>query len=916
MRSTIHNWSRPVFILLLAIATLAFVFAPNGSPVSADDDNRSELVGPIISLPTAQNFVGDWKVVRTTVKVTAQTKIDQTRGKVAIGALVEVKGTKQNDGSVLATEIVVKLSVPPTTGVKIQFTGKIDELPSTPSRVGDWKVGGKTVRVSSSTKLDQEKGQVAVGVIVEVEGLLQLDGSVNALEIEVKPDAVVGIPVKFVGKVEKLPGTNTRIGDWVISGRTVKVSQQTKIEVRNGELMVGSLVEVEGVVQTDGSIVATKIEFKGNIDPPTLYITFRGTIETLPNTTGFIGDWKVSGRTVRVTDKTQIGEERGKVAVGASVEISGTLLTDGIVNALKVYVRDDNRPDTIRFAGIVASLPPSNGTVPGFIGDWKIGERVVHVTVQTKVDQTKARVAVGALVEIVGTQRADRSIDAISIEVKDNVPGGPASYVRFYGTLSSLPAASIQIGNGRAGDWVVGGKTVHVEPKTRIREEHGRAVVGAFLEVEGNQRPDGSVDAVEITVERDAAAPGGAIGYINFYGPIRTIPSSAGFVGAWVVDGKTVNVSNTTKLERGRVDFAVGVYVEVKGYLLDNGQVNATKIEGKVPAPNSNVVTRSFVEFIGTVSKLPDTANYVGDWTVAGKVVHVNRRTVVRRERSAITLGATVEIYGAELPDGTIDAKFIEVEHGPAGASFQTFAALASVNAGSYQEGNASSAIVASFGSNLAGGIEVAKSLPLPTELGGVSVLIDGRPAGLFFISPGQINYQVPDDLLPGAAQVTVMRNGQAVAQGTLELGNVSPSIFTADSSGAGVPAGLLLRVRANGQQVYEPLATYNNGKVTPVTITRNIGDRLFLVLYGTGWRGTDDFDGNVGNGVAENLDATIGNAKATVWFAGEAPGFAGLDQMNIEIPNGVTGTVTLLVKANDGEGNLVRSNTVTISVR
>ncbi|MBP6823787.1 MAG: hypothetical protein KA368_19725, partial [Acidobacteria bacterium] len=251
-----------------------------------------------------------------------------------------------------------------------------------------------------------------------------------------------------------------------------------------------------------------------------------------------------------------------------------------------------------------------------------------------------------------------------------------------------------------------------------------------------------------------------------------------------------------------------------------------------------------------------------------------------------------------------------------AGASFQAFAALTSVNAGNYQEGATSSAIIASFGSGLAGGVEVAKSVPLPTELGGVSVMIDGNPAGLFFVSPTQINYQVPEDVLPGAAQVTVMKDGQPVAQGTLELGNVGPSIFTADSSGTGVPAGVLLRVRANGQQSYEALATFNNGKVTPVTITRNAGDRLFLVLYGTGWRSADDTDGNSANGVAESLEVTIGTAKATVLFAGEAPGFAGLDQMNVEIPMGVSGTVTLMVKVNDGEGNIVRTNSVTISIR
>ncbi|MEK7833591.1 MAG: DUF5666 domain-containing protein, partial [Acidobacteriota bacterium] len=564
---------------------------------------------------------------------------------------------------------------------------------------------------------------------------------------------------------------------------------------------------------------------------------------------------------------------------------------------------------------IVATLPTTTNN-PNFVGDWKVGERVVHVSAQTKLDQTKAAVAIGALVEVVGTLRADRSVDATSITVKDNVPGGPASYVRFFGTLTKLPDASIQIGNGRAGDWIVGGKTVHVEPRTRIKEEHGRAIVGAYLEVEGNQRADGSIDAVEITVERDAAAPAGTIGYIDFYGPIRTIPSAANFVGAWVVDGKTVNVSATTKLEKGRVDFAVGVIVEVKGYLLANGQVNATKIEGKVPATNSNVVTRSFIEFIGDVTELPTTTNYVGDWKVGGRTVHVKERTRIRRERAAVTVGATVEIYGVELADGTVDAKFIEVSHGPAGASFQAFAALTSVNAGNYQEGATSSAIIASFGSGLAGGVEVAKSVPLPTELGGVSVMIDGNPAGLFFVSPTQINYQVPEDVLPGAAQVTVMKDGQPVAQGTLELGNVGPSIFTADASGTGVPAGVLLRVRANGQQSYEALATFNNGKVTPVTITRGFGDRLFLVLYGTGWRSADETDGNSANGVAESLEATIGNAKASVFFAGEAPGFAGLDQMNVEIPAGVSGTVTLMVKVNDGEGNIVRTNSVTISIR
>jgi uncharacterized protein (TIGR03437 family) len=909
MKDAITRWLRPSFAAVLITAALLFGLMPTSWADTQDD--RAELVGTITTLPATQGWIGDWVILRTKIKVTDATRIDQTRAKVAVGALVEVKGSKQNDGSILATEISVKLNAFP--GLPISFTGKIDELPSSPSRIGDWKVLGRPVHVTATTRIDQSKGQVAVGVLVEVEGLIQLDGSINATEIEVKTEANTGIPVKFLGKVEKLPSTTGRIGDWVISGRTVKVTDKTTV---TGDVMIGSWVDLEGVVQLDGSIIANKITLRPSIEPPVLSVYFRGTVEVLPPSNGtvpgFIGDWKVSGRIVHVAVSTAVNEDRGKVAIGATVEISGTLANDGSVSAQKISVIGTPTPNLIRFTGKVSVLPPSNGIVPGFIGDWKVGDRIVHVAVATKVNEEKGKVAIGAVVEVVGTERQDKTVDATTIEVKDTT--GTTSYVRLFGTLTKLPDASIQVGNGLAGDWIVGGKTIHVVPQTRISQEHGRVVVGAYLEIEGNQRTDGSIDPVGIEVERDAGAPAGAIGFIDFYGPIRTLPASATLVGDWGIDGKTVHVTTNTKLEQSRVKFALAVYVHVNGYQLADGSVSATKIESRTSQSNGD--NRSFIEFIGEVTALPTTAGFAGDWTVAGRTVHVDRRTKVSREQATIAIGATVEINGAELPDGSVDATFIEVGHGPTGARFVEFAPLTSVNAGSYLEGNAASAIIASFGSNLAGGTEVAKSLPLPTELGGVSVLIDGNPAGLFFVSPAQINYQAPDDLLPGRAQVAVMKNGQVVAQGALELGVVAPSLFTADASGTGTPSGVLLRVKANGEQSYEPLVRYDGGKATPVTITRNAGDRLFLVLYGTGWRGADDADGSTDNGVAESIKATIGDANAPVIFAGAAPGFAGLDQMNVEIPASVTGKLDLLIKVDDGNGVVLRANAVSISIR
>jgi uncharacterized protein (TIGR03437 family) len=888
------------FAILLAVA--AFVFGPWPAGSSAaihDDDNKAEISGPIISLPGTEGFIGTWQVGKTKVNVTRETKIDQSRGRVTVGAWVEVEGTKANDGSINAAEVKVRFSTPP--GLAIKFSGKIEELPSTPNRVGDWKVSGKTIHVTATTKIEQERGQVGVGVFVEIEGLLQTDGSITALEIEVKPDGVSGIPVKFLGRVEMLPTATDRIGDWVISGRKVKVTANTRIKQDRFTLMVGSLVEVSGVVQTDGSIVATEIEVKGNIDNPTLFVNFRGVIEMLPNTTTFIGDWKVSGRTVKVTDQTRLDQERGKIVVGAYVEVKGTLNTDGSVGAQKIEVRSaPNPPGYIKFIGKVTALP----STANLVGDWKVNDRVVHVSADTKIEQEKGRVAIGSLVEVEGILRDDRSVDAKEIEVKHSA-NDTSNYIRFYGTISTLPAT-----NGLIGDWVVGGKTVHVVKRTRIRTEHGTPRVGAYVEVEGNLRADNSVDAYVIEVERDAAAPAGTIGFIDFYGQIKGLPTAANFIGEWMVGPKTVAVTADTKIETRRGQVAVNAFVEVKGYLLANGSVTALKIEVR-PAPsdpNANV-NRSYVEFIGTVSKLPDTTNYVGDWTVGGKTVHVKERTVIKRERAAVTVGATVEVYGAELADGSVDAKFIEVEHGPAGASFVAFAPVTSVNAGSYLTGSSSSSIVAAFGANMASRVETAKSLPLPTTLGGVSVLVDGNPAGLFFVSPNQINYQAPDRLLPGSAQVAVMRDGQVIAQGSLELESVAPSLFTADSSGRGLPAGILLRVRANGQQVYEPL--------TRSAITRQNGDRLFLVLFGSGLRGGGDTDGNSANGFAENLQVTIGNVNASVVFAGEAPGFAGLDQCNIEIPANAKGSnLSVTIKVSDGEGKLMRANSTTISVQ
>src|SRR5581483_4414456 len=503
-RSAARSW--------LAVLLLLVGMFPASPALAVEDSGGNEgfeLNGTIIALPSAAGFIGDWTVAGKTIHVTATTRIEQENGAPAVGALVEVKGALQADGSVNATKIEVRLAS--AGGAEIKISGNIEQLPSTPGRVGDWKVAGKTVHVSATTRIEQEDVQPAVGVFVSVEGMQQSDGSINALEIETKSG--LSSETRLIGKVEELPSTTGRIGDWKVSGRTVHVSAGTKINQQDEAVAIGVTVKVEGIPQADGSINATEIETKSEADDnEDNHVSFRGTVEALPGTAGQIGDWKVSGRTVHVTAGTRVKLEFGPVAVGSVVEVEGSRQTDGSINASKIETEDPvsagvgNNPGFSKFFGKINSLPSTQG----FIGEWNVGGQKLNVTASTRIEQEHGQVVVGALVEVVAVMKVS-GLEAVRVEVKQS-SGNSAGFLKFFGTVSALPAAQSLVG-----DWTVGGKTIHVTASTRIEQEKGKVAVGAFVEVVGNQRADGSIDATEIEVKTENGLPQGSTGFVSFH---------------------------------------------------------------------------------------------------------------------------------------------------------------------------------------------------------------------------------------------------------------------------------------------------------------------------------------------------------------------------------------------------------------
>ena len=450
---------------------------------------------------------------------------------------------------------------------------------------------------------------------------------------------------EFKGVISSLPSTAGFIGDWVVAGRTVHVTPTTRIDQEEGSPAVGRRVEVEGVLLPDGTVRATEIEVEdGDADDPDDF-QFRGRVETLPSTAGFVGDWVVAGRTIHVTPTTRIQTVHGPVAVGVPVKVIGTLRPDGTIDARKIQTEKKDHLSFFEFEGTVQSLP----STPGLVGDWVVGGRTVHVTSLTRIEPEDGPITVGSRVEVKGVVRSDGSVDAVKIESED----GDDEF-EFLGVVTSLPNTA-----GFVGDWVVSGRTVHVTSATDIDQEDALLTVGALIKVEGTRRADGSVDATEIEVERGAGEVR-PVPTFELHGVVEQLPATANLVGDWVVSGRTVHVTSATRVRPSAGAITVGTFVEVRGTLRTDNTVDALTVEVE-RAEGNGQLTPHFVLY-GRVELLPSTTNLVGDWVVSGRTIHVASSTQVLRENRPLVVGSFVKVTGTLRPDGTIDARKIQVK--------------------------------------------------------------------------------------------------------------------------------------------------------------------------------------------------------------------------------------------------------------
>lgn len=183
------------------------------------------------------------------------------------------------------------------------------------------------------------------------------------------------------------------------------------------------------------------------------------------------------------------------------------------------------------------------------------------------------------------------------------------------------------------------------------------------------------------------------------------------------------------------------------------------------------------------------------------------------------------------------------------------------------------------FGQELAGEVLEAESIPLPLELGGVRVEVNGVPAPLYFVSSGQINFQIPFETELGEARVVVIRDGVSSEPENVDVKAYVPAAFRNAATGEAI-------VVASGSA---QLINAENPAVAGQIVT------VFLNGYGR-------LDFPPATGAAAPVDplartlavprVRLGDQEVTVYYAGLTPGLVGLGQLDLGLPAELPGSL------------------------
>ena len=413
------------------------------------------------------------------------------------------------------------------------------------------------------------------------------------------------------------------------------------------------------------------------------------------------------------------------------------------------------------------------------------------------------------------------------------------------------------------------------------------------------QRPGSSGPSsspVTLTIGAESPAPtltrldppsgpqGAASLLVNVYGSNLTALSRIRVNGAERATTFISSVQLATTLQAGDLGQSLPISITVVNPAPGGGTSNSLNLGLAACSYSLSTTTLRVVPSGGATDGVTVQANnQVCSWQAASNTPWIS----ILRPASSSGTGKLVVNYAVQPNtspqprQGTLTIAGRTVEVRQAGL-------LAAVSAASYLPKLAADSIVAGYGAGLARAARLVTTLPLPTNADGTVIEVRdsrgvARLAPIFYVSPQQVNFLIPSGTAAVAATVTLALDGTTVSTGSIMVTTVAPSLFSANSSGSDVAAAYLIRVR-NGVQTAEEVISFSSTAQRFVPLPIDLGpqtDQLILVLFGTGIRGA--------NSLAA-VTVRLGDLDLRPGFAGAHPTFAGLDQVNVEIPRSLSG--------------------------
>ena len=196
-------------------------------------------------------------------------------------------------------------------------------------------------------------------------------------------------------------------------------------------------------------------------------------------------------------------------------------------------------------------------------------------------------------------------------------------------------------------------------------------------------------------------------------------------------------------------------------------------------------------------------------------------------------------------------------------------------------------ALATIYGSNFS--YNTASSSNFPTYLGGVTVTINGIAAPLLYVSSGQINIQIPYEVEPGPATATVLANGSQSNDFSFDVYSAAPGIFESADQ--------------------DSITQNSDGSVNTRNNPAAPGSIVVIYLTGIG-----PLDNPIATGQISpssplsradlSYSATVGGQPAQIDFLGLTPGFLGLAQCNLVVPNLADGDYPLTITIGNNASN------------